>query len=212
MKKRSRSGEGSVNDLPPGGRLVCKPDWLQPRSALDLFEALRTEIDWQSRTVKMFGRELRQPRLIAFQGDEGVIYRYSGGDYRAAPWHPCVRRLRDRLADELRVDFNSVLINLYRDGADGMGWHADDEPELGRDPTIASVSLGASRRFLIRNRHERSLRFEYTLATGSLVVMEGDLQHHWQHQIPKTARPTGPRINLTFRRIQPRGQRSSPSD
>ncbi len=208
MKKRSRSGEQCVKTLPPDGRLIHDADWLQPPAALDLFETLRDGIDWQCRTLKMFGREVKQPRLIAFQGDEGVVYRYSGGDYRAAPWHPDVLRLRDRLVDDLEVGFNSALINLYRDGADGMGWHADDEPELGRDPTIASISLGAPRRFVLRNRDERSLRWEIELVSGSLVVMEGDLQHHWQHQVPKTARPAGPRINLTFRRVLPRTGRS----
>ncbi|MBY6205357.1 alpha-ketoglutarate-dependent dioxygenase AlkB family protein [Halomonas denitrificans] len=208
MKNRSRSGERSVNVLPPGGRLVHDPRWLDPGAALGVFERLLREVDWQRRSVKMFGREVPQPRLIAFQGDEGVSYRYSGGDYLAAPWHPEVGLLRDRLAEELGVGFTSALLNLYRDGADGMGWHADDEPELGREPTIASISLGAARRFLLRNRDDRSRRFEYRLGAGSLLVMEGDLQHHWQHRVPKTARPVGPRINLTFRRILPRGRRS----
>lgn len=155
----------------------------------------------------MFGRQMMQPRKIAFQGDPGVEYVYSGGLYRAAQWHPQVAKLRDALVAETGCRFNCVLLNLYRDGRDSMGWHSDDEPELGREPTVASVSLGGARRFVLRpktklkNRGDACHRFSIVPGHGSLIVMRGDIQHFWQHQLPKTQRSTSPRINLTFRKI-----------
>ena len=206
MKTRSRNGEECVKTLLPardgeGAKLTYRPDWIEPARADALFTVLQREIGWQTRTLKMFGRVIEQPRRIAFQGDDGVVYRYSNDDYRAACWHPAVAELRDRLDAEFGVAFNSVLLNFYRDGRDGMGWHADDEPELGDRPAIASISLGAVRRFVLRSRSEPSRKIDLSLSPGSLLVMAGDLQQHWQHQVPKTARPVGPRINLTFRRI-----------
>ncbi|MEX0916392.1 MAG: alpha-ketoglutarate-dependent dioxygenase AlkB, partial [Wenzhouxiangellaceae bacterium] len=128
-------------------------------------------------------------------------YVYSGGLYRAVPWHPAVAGLRDALASDTDCKFNCALLNLYRDERDSMGWHSDDEPELGRDPTIASVSLGASRRFVLRSKDDKRRRFELVPGHGSLILMRGDLQHHWQHQLPKLTRAAEPRINITFRKI-----------
>lgn len=202
MKNRSRNSEGCVKSLPPDGRLRVFENWLTGASADRMFNRLHAEIDWQARSIRMFGRIIEQPRRIAFQGDPGVVYRYSGDDYRAEAWHPLVEELRDRLAEEFGETFNSALINLYRDGADSMGWHADDEAELGANPTIASISLGEVRRFLLRQNEDRSRRCELNLRHGSLLLMDGDVQHAWQHQVPKTAKPVGPRINLTFRSIR----------
>lgn len=203
MKIGSTPGEDFDKTLAPNGRLTCVARWL-PRDRADrLFECLRNDIDWQSRTIRMFGRKVVQPRLLAFQGDPGVCYRYSGGDYEALPWHPAIELIRNRLQIELATVFNSVLVNLYRDGRDCMGWHSDNERELGRNPTIASVSLGQRRRFLLRSRTEPARTIELEPDSGSLLVMAGDLQHAWKHQVPRTARTVGPRINLTFRRIQP---------
>lgn len=206
MKARSRNSEERVKTLLPEreheeARLEYRTDWIERSRAASLFATLHRDIDWEARTLKMFGRIVEQPRRIAFQGDDGVVYRYSNDDYHAVSWHPDVAALRDRLADDLGVTFNSVLLNLYRGGRDGMGWHADDEPELGERPVIASISLGAIRRFVLRSRSEPTRRIELALSPGSLLLMAGDLQQRWQHQVPKTARPVGPRINLTFRRI-----------
>lgn len=207
MNEQSTSSEGFVKTLPPDGRLHYEPRWLEAPgcgpSAEELFRRLFDEVDWESRTIMMFGRRLEQPRRIAFQGEAGVVYRYSNDDYVARAWHPLLRSVRDRLEGDTGTRFNSVLMNLYRDGRDGMGWHADDEPELGPRPTIASISLGAVRRFVLRSRADRSEKIDLRLAPGSLLIMGGDLQQAWQHQVPKTARPVGPRINLTFRRILP---------
>lgn len=202
MKFRSMPGEDFDKMVAPDGRLTSTGRWIPGARADMLFQQLSHEVDWQSRTIRIFGREIVQPRLLAFQGDPGIRYRYSGGDYEALPWHPAIEMIRNRLEIELGVRFNSVLINLYRDGRDCMGWHADDEPELGQNPAIASVSLGQKRRFVLRSRALPRQSIELVPPHGSLLVMAGDIQHAWQHQVPRTARAVGPRINLTFRRIR----------
>ncbi|PKL95694.1 MAG: alpha-ketoglutarate-dependent dioxygenase AlkB [Gammaproteobacteria bacterium HGW-Gammaproteobacteria-8] len=190
-----------VKTLPPDGAIDYVPEWIEARAADCLMARLQQTLEWEQRSIRMFGRVFAQPRLIRFMGDPGIVYRYSGGSYIAAPWHPALLPLRRRLREEYRLEFNCVLINQYRDGRDSMGWHADDEPELGPRPTIASVSLGAERRFQLRSRQLPRQRFEIKPGHGSLLLMRGALQQHWQHQLPKTARPVGPRINLTFRRV-----------
>lgn len=190
-----------VKTLPPDGTIEYVPEWLDAPSADRLAARLQREVEWERRSIRMFGRELMQPRLIRFMGEPGVVYRYSGGCHVAAPWHPALQPLLECLRHQYPPGFNCVLANLYRDGRDSMGWHADDEPELGPRPTIASVSLGAVRRFQLRTRTRPRRRFELQPEHGSLLVMRGSLQENWQHQVPRTARPVGPRINLTFRWI-----------
>jgi alkylated DNA repair dioxygenase AlkB len=126
---------------------------------------------------------------------------YSGTPHQPLPWTPALELVRERVLGLTGCAFNSVLLNLYRDGRDGMGWHSDDEPELGRDPVIASVSLGAPRRFCLRHRRRKDQRLDVSLGPGSLLLMAGATQHHWVHAVPKTALPVGPRVNLTFRQI-----------
>lgn len=201
MKPESIPGDSRVKAFPPGGELIYVRNWMQPSAADRVLDALLREVDWQSRTITMFGRETMQPRKIAFQGDPGIAYTYSGGLYEAAAWHHHVLALRERLEAETGTGFNCALLNLYRDGNDSMGWHSDDEPELGREPVIASVSLGAPRRFVLRGRSDRQCRHELVPEHGSLILMRGDMQAHWQHQVPKTARAVESRINLTFRKI-----------
>lgn len=201
MKPESNSSDSFVKTFPPGGELLYVHDWIDPESADAMYLALRGEVDWQTRTIRMFGKLMMQPRKIAFQGDPGVSYVYSGGLYRAEPWHPVIAGLRNALASDMGFEFNCALLNLYRSERDSMGWHSDDEPELGREPTIASVSLGASRRFVLRGKDDKKCRFELVPGHGSLIVMRGDLQHHWQHQLPKRTRAAEPRINITFRKI-----------
>jgi len=204
-------GDGCVKALPPDGVIEYRSSWLSADQADACFETLAEEIDWQRRSIRLFGKRVLQPRLICFQGDPGVEYRYSGDVHVASGWHPLVAELRNRLEAVGDDRFNSVLLNLYRDGDDCMGWHADDEPELGRNPVIASISLGGVRRFMLRDRTERTKRFELQPAHGSLILMRGALQHHWQHQVPRTRRPVGRRINLTFRRVVcPRPERAEP--
>lgn len=177
------------------------PQAFAPAEATQLFAELRAGIAWQQEEIVIFGRRRRVPRLVAWHGDPGAGYRYSGTDHRPEPWTPALERVRARASELSGADFNAVLLNLYRDGSDGMGWHADDEPELGRNPLIASVSLGAQRRFCLRHRRHRELKRDLELPHGSLLFMAGATQHHWLHALPKTRRPVGERINLTLRKV-----------
>ncbi|TVS12344.1 MAG: alpha-ketoglutarate-dependent dioxygenase AlkB [Wenzhouxiangella sp.] len=188
--------------LPPGGTISYTERWLSSDHAARLCKQLLESLHWRQLPVYLFGRWIPQPRLTDFHGDPGTCYSYAGLDLRGRGWPGPLAELREAVALHTGQRFNTVLCNLYRNGNDYMGWHADDERELGRDPIIASVSLGASRRFLLRPRRgERGERREFVLASGSLLVMAGDLQHHWQHQLPKALRVGEPRINLTFRQV-----------
>jgi len=169
--------------------------------ATRLFQDLRRQIDWREEEIVLFGRRVPVPRRVAWHGDPGASYTYSGTRHDPLPWTPALERVRERVTTLAGAHFNAVLLNLYRDGRDGMGWHADDEPELGQDPSIASVSLGATRRFCLRHRRRKDLRLNVPLTHGSLLLMSGATQHRWVHAVPKTATPVGERINLTFRRI-----------
>ena len=169
-----------------------------PDEARALFDALRAEIRWERHRVRIRGHEIDCPRLSGWEGD--ATYAYSGLTLRPAPWTPRVTDVRRRIEAATGETFNSVLANLYRDGGDRMGWHADDEPELGRSPVIASASFGAPRRFLLRPKRGGA-SVPVLLEPGSLLVMRGATQRHWMHSVPPTRRPVGPRINLTFRRI-----------
>lgn len=172
----------------------------------EYFRRLRREADWRQEEIVLFGVKRLVPRLVAWYGDEDAVYRYSGVEHRPLPWIAPLAELK-RLAESLSGrPFNSVLLNLYRDGRDGMGWHADDEPELGPEPVIASLSLGATRRFRMRHRRHRDQALAIDLEHGSLLLMQGATQHHWLHALPKTTRPAGERINLTFRLVRPAGR------
>jgi alkylated DNA repair dioxygenase AlkB len=143
-----------------------------------------------------------EPRLTVWFGDPGCAYTYSGLTLEPTPWSPAALEVKAICDDVAGVVFNSCLLNLYRDGRDSVDWHADDEPELGRRPTIASVTLGAERRFVLRHSATRE-RVEVVPPHGSVLVMSGDSQHRWRHQVPKTAKPVGVRINLTYRVVRP---------
>jgi alkylated DNA repair dioxygenase AlkB len=190
-------------DLPDGEAWLLRRA-IAPALADELFRQLRQEVDWRQEAVVLFGKRHLVPRLVAWHGDPDASYAYSGVAHDPRPWVPPLATLRERVEALTGHRFNGVLLNLYRDGRDGMGWHADDEPELGPDPVIASVSLGATRRFRMRHRSNRGARLAIDLEHGSLLLMCGATQHHWLHALPKTSRPAGERINLTFRRILPR--------
>ena len=169
--------------------------------ARSLFRALRAEIRWVRHRVRIRGREVDCPRLSGWQGN--ATYAYSGLTLHPAPWTPGVAAVRRRIEGATGAAFNSVLANLYRNGSDRLGWHADDEPELGPAPVIASASFGAPRRFLLRPKRGGGASVPIVLEPGSVLVMRGATQRHWLHSVPPTRRPVGPRINLTFRRILP---------
>jgi alkylated DNA repair dioxygenase AlkB len=188
----------------PGGEIRYAPTLDLGASPARLFSALRSELDWREETIFIFGREVRQPRLLAWYGDPEARYRYSGRLHHPLPWTARLLELKQIVEGFAGAPFNSVLANLYRDGNDSMGLHADDEPELGERPVIASLSLGEERTFRLRHRRDRRIASrQLTLASGSLLVMAGDTQRNWKHEVPKSRRALGPRINLTFRQVQP---------
>jgi alkylated DNA repair dioxygenase AlkB len=189
-------------DLPDADVRLWRPAF-QPAEADELLALLRSRIDWQQEDIVIFGERRRVPRLVAWHGDPGTAYTYSRTAHEPLPWTPELQRIRHRVEKLTAHRFNSVLLNLYRDGRDGMGWHADDEPELGREPVIASVSLGATRRFKLRHRRSRIAASTLDLAHGDLLLMAGQTQHAYVHAVPKTARPVGARVNLTFRWVRP---------
>jgi alkylated DNA repair dioxygenase AlkB len=181
------------------------PHFLPEREADRVFERLWRDLDWSQREITLFGRRLMQPRLIAWYGDPGAVYSYSGLTLAPLPWHPLLQQLKTRVEGFSGSRFDSVLANAYRDGRDSMGWHSDDEKELGPEPVIASLSLGAPRRFLLRPKTrpagERGGTIAVSLAHGSMLLMKGVSQQRFQHSLPRTKRPVGLRINLTYRRV-----------
>ncbi len=182
--------------------LVLYRQFIAPAESARLLAALDAQVHWRQDRIRLFGREHAIPRLQQFQGEPGLRYRYSGLLLEAEPWHPLIEQLRQRIGAVEPAPFNCVLLNLYRDGNDSMGWHSDDEPELGPNPVIASLSLGQPRRFVLRHRQDRQEpKIELLLEDASLLLMRGSTQHHWQHALPRTRRICAPRLNLTFRCI-----------
>lgn len=186
----------------PDADLRYAPAWLTRESADGLFATLRESIAWERHRIHLFGRVVEAPRLSCWIGDAGATYVYSRTSHEPRAWPDCLRPIRERLRREYGVDFNGVLANCYRDGRDAMGWHADDEPQIDASAPIASLSLGAARRFVLRRRDDHTQRYGIELTHGSLLVMAAGMQQVWQHALPRTARAVGARINLTFRRIR----------
>ncbi len=182
-------------------------NFFSPEDAEYLFDLLNEKVPWEQETLKMFGKVTPIPRLTSWFGDSGKSYTYSGIMNKPHDWMliPELNTMREKLDEICATSFNSVLLNLYRDGNDSVDWHADDERELGPEPIIASVSLGETRKFDFRSKYDTSLKKSFELFSGDVVVMSGLTQQHWQHRLPKTAesvrKSTGPRINLTFRTI-----------
>jgi len=163
---------------------------------------LINEVPWRAENIFVWGRTYPQPRLIAWYGDAGKNYTYSGINLSPLPWTQALLDIKSRVEAATRTDFNSVLLNYYRDHRDSMGLHSDDEPELGVQPILVSLSLGEERTFILKHKREKTLKpVRLKLASGSLLLMKGETQRHWKHGIDKETRPCGPRINLTFRRI-----------
>lgn len=187
----------------PGAELAFDPHWLAAADANALFERLLHDVPWEVHRIRIFGRLVDSPRLSCWIGDPDAAYRYSGTVFAPRAWPPALHALRARLRDELGHAFNSVLANRYRDGRDAMGWHRDDEPELGPEPVIASVSLGATRRFRLKPDDGALPPLSLDLLHGSLLLMRGQTQARYRHALPRTARPVGERINLTFRYVAP---------
>lgn len=185
----------------PDAEVYYSSHFFPTEEADGYLQALLKEVDWKQESIKIFGKEQALPRLTAWYGDKG--YTYSGLHNAPQPWVPVLLKLKERVEAASGQVYNSVLLNLYRQGQDSMGWHADAEPSLGQEPSIASLSFGAARRFGFRHRYNKELRNVYLmLQHGSLLLMQGPTQHFWQHSLPKTSTPIGQRINLTFRNIK----------
>ncbi len=168
------------------------------------FGSLLERIAWREEAVQIWGKTHLQPRLVAWHGEPGTSYSYSGSNLVPEPWNPTLLQLKQIAESHAQCTFNSVLLNLYRDENDRMGWHSDDEPSLGTCPTIASLSLGETRTFQLRHRFRPELGIRsLDLKNGSMLVMSGPTQKYWQHALRKESKPRGKRINLTFRTITP---------
>jgi len=186
-----------------GGDIFYYPGFLDAGEADESYTKLATSTPWQQDTISFGGKPVLIPRLQAWYGDKNSRYGYSGLALNPLPWTPLLSALRSRVEDAVALPFNSALVNYYRNGQDSVAWHSDDEKELGSDPVIASLSLGATRRFDLRHRQNKGQKFSCELAGGSLLVMGSGIQHNWQHQVPKQPIIEKGRINLTFRWVKP---------
>ncbi|MET3009669.1 alpha-ketoglutarate-dependent dioxygenase AlkB [Stenotrophomonas koreensis] len=192
----------SFQRLPlPDAEVLLLRQLALPGSAEDLLQQLIEQIAWRQEQIELWGKRYLQPRLIAWHGDAGRSYRYSGLALEPQPW-TLLQALRHAVETACGEVFNSVLLNHYRNGRDSMGMHSDDEPELGEQPVIASLSLGEPRNLIFRHKRISTLApVQVPLPSGSLLLMKGDTQRYWKHGIAKSSRPLGPRVNLTFRQI-----------
>lgn len=187
----------AILDL-PDSEISYQPQFLTADLADAYFQRIVQQADWRQESIYLFGKPYLQPRLSAWYGDEGCTYTYSGLAMQPLPWLPALLELRTRLQNVHH--FNSVLANYYRNGQDSVGWHSDNEAGLGTTPVIASISLGAERRFCLQHKKSKQ-HYQLILTHGSLLLMAGFTQRYWRHQLPKTKQPIGTRLNLSFRTI-----------
>ncbi|WP_396170732.1 alpha-ketoglutarate-dependent dioxygenase AlkB family protein [Flavobacterium sp.] len=186
----------------PDAAIIYFPHFFDKKEADAIFAALTNDILWQQDDIRVFGKTHPQPRLTALYGNQGKTYSYSNIKMEPHAWNPLLKKIKAKIEGISNTNFSTVLLNLYRDGKDSNGWHADNEKELGQNPIIASVSFGAERIFQLKHNSISNAKLNIVLENGSLLLMQGSTQHFWKHQIPKTAKPIGSRINLTFRLIE----------
>jgi len=184
------------------GEVFYDPCFFKTKEANKYFEILKKEIEWQQDDIKIFGKVYAQPRLTALYANNDNPYRYSNITMHPKKFSPTLIKIKSVVENSSCLEFTSCLLNLYRDGQDSNGWHADNEKELGINPVIASLSFGAERMFHMKHRRDSSQKLKLKLEHGSLLIMRGSLQHHWLHQIPKTKKTVRERVNLTFRNIK----------
>jgi len=182
------------------GELCFYQNFLTTVEANNLLNVFLNDLDWAEESINMFGKSILVPRLVCWYGHKKAIYRYSGVKHTPLPWTKSLSELKGKVEAVTQQTFNSVLGNLYRNESDSMGWHSDNEKELGNEPFIASLSLGEERIFKIKHKSTKQ-QLNISLPSGSLVTMSGSFQHYWQHSIPKSTAPKKPRINLTFRYV-----------
>lgn len=185
----------------PNAELVYLPNFYDQKMADRYLNYFKTKICWQQDHITLFGKTYPQPRLTALYATNEIPYRYSGITMKPKGFTPTLSKIKRDIQNTCDHKFTTVLLNLYRDGNDSNGWHADNEKELGANPTIASLSLGAIRAFHFKHRSLKDETYKINLAHGSLLIMKGEMQHFWLHQIPKTRKPVEERINLTFRTL-----------
>lgn len=185
----------------PDASIIYYPNFFSTEEATIFFDTLQKEIPWQQDDIKVYGKVYPQPRLTALFGNEGKSYSYSNITMHPHKWSPLLMSIKEKVEKTTEAIYSTVLLNYYRDGKDSNGWHADNEKELGTNPIIASLSFGAERMFQLKHNAIPNQKINIPLAHGSLLVMKGTTQHFWKHQIPKTTKPIGSRINLTFRII-----------
>jgi alkylated DNA repair dioxygenase AlkB len=185
----------------PNAEIEYYPNFLSEVKANRYFEIISEETNWQQDNIKVFGKTYKQPRLTALYGESNQPYSYSNITMYPRPFTKTIMTIKRDIEAISGEKFNTVLINLYRDGNDSNGWHGDNEKELGINPVIASLSLGEVRPFHFKHRKLKEERYKINLQHGSLLLMKGEMQHHWLHQIAKTKKKVDPRINLTFRRL-----------
>ena len=185
----------------PDAEVFLYPSLLSNQEADQLFDSLKTSIIWEKHKIKLYGEVHDVPRLTAWYGDPNKSYEYSGIKLKTRLWNAGLLKIREKIETISKTKFNSVLLNLYRSGSDSVLWHSDDEPELGKNPVIGSLSLGEAREFQMKHKYDRNLKQKILLKHGSFLLMKGKTQHNWLHQIPKRKNLKGERINLTFRTI-----------
>ena len=201
MQENNENHPTPININLPDADLIYFSGFFSSRESQNLMDTLAAHIKWKHEEIKLFGKKVLQPRLTAYYGDPGKPYTYSHISLDPTPWNKELQYIKDKIQIASGQEFTSVLLNYYRDGQDSMGWHSDDEKELGINPVIGSVSFGEARKFMLKHKRNKELKSSVILENGSFLLMQGVTQHHWYHQIPKTKKPLGPRINLTFRKI-----------
>ena len=199
----SNAGNTNCSEIDiPDAEVFLYPILLSYHEADQLFDTLKKNIIWEKQKIKLYGEVHDVPRLTAWYGDPNKSYIYSGIKLNTNPWNAVLLKIREKIEKISKIKFNSVLLNLYRSGSDSVSWHSDDEPELGLNPVIGSLSLGETRQFQMKHKFNRDLKQKILLQHGSFLLMRGKTQHHWLHQIPKRKNLKGERINLTFRVIK----------
>ena len=192
-----------MNLLPRDGELNYIENFFKVKESRLYFDQLMAQTPWQADVVRLFGKEIITQRKMALYGDANTSYTYSKKTKNPLPWTSILLEIKAKVELQCQTEFNSCLLNLYHHGEEGMSWHSDNEKELGPNPAIASVSLGAERKFAWKHKIDKD-RYDIVLASGSLIYMHGEMQDHWVHSVPKTKKVSKPRINLSFRQIQTR--------
>ncbi len=185
----------------PGAEIILYRHFFDLTDSNLYFENLLTEVAWEQESILMFGKMTPLPRLTAWHGDPKTSYTYSSLKNEPLPWSETLLEVRQQLSELADAKFNSVLLNLYRNGSDSVAWHADDEKELGVNPSIASVSFGQTRKFAFKKKDAGTEVLSIDLNHGDVLIMSGETQQNYLHQIPRSAKKMGPRINMTFRNV-----------